>query len=112
MFNLKTNLNKYSKDAGVYSFTQKCIEKLKDDKEFQKVWERSIAMVDEYDSFFFEGALRTMLAAVNIFKQCGQVIGFTGSTLIEKELQCLKLAFKNEVVVIPLLSQICTKLVK
>ena len=64
---LKTSTNQYSKEPGVYYYTQKDLETASGDPEFPKVWRQSVAVLDESDWLMLEGTVEQMEKMIKHF---------------------------------------------
>jgi preprotein translocase subunit SecA len=64
---LKTNTNQYSREPGVYYYTQKDLETASSNADFSKVWRQSVAVLDENDWLMFEGPVEQMEKMMKLF---------------------------------------------
>jgi hypothetical protein len=101
---LKTNTNQYSREPGVYYYTQKDLETASSNGEFSKVWRQSVAVLDENDWLMFEGTVEQMAKMMKLFRQPSSVVGLTGSTMSNKELGCLMKVFSASPIKFPTLA--------
>ena len=88
--NLSSNLNQYSKNTGLFYYTQKQVELNIKDNQFKEVWEQSYVICDEYDWIFFDGKPKSMHDSAMNFQKCYKFIGLSGSELTLTEQLCLK----------------------
>lgn len=82
---LHCNFNQYSKQLGIYYFTEKAFLSKNNEENFKNVIKECYLVIDEYDWIFFDGSIEKMLERKLIAKEAYRVIGFTGSELTETE---------------------------
>ena len=71
-----------------------------------KIWENSLAVLDESDWLMFDGTAELMEKRLRLYSKAVTVVGLTGSTFTGKELQIVKSLFNVVPTKFPTLSEV------